>query len=121
VYELTGVKPEEIDLLMANDFFLSSQLCAAEESGYLPRGEGWKYFIEGRTAYDGDKPINTNGGRTAFGHAHAASGLADLYEAVHQMRGEAGKGQMKKIPKTAMLRGYGGAQNICTYIIRTAE
>ena len=42
VYEITGVKPEEIDLLMANDFFLSSQLCAAEESGYLPRGEGWK-------------------------------------------------------------------------------
>ena len=121
VYALTGVKPEEIDVFYANDFIITSHLVAAEAAGYLPWGEGWKYICEGRTAYDGDKPINTNGGRTSFGHAHAASGLADLYEAVHQMRGEAGEGQMKKIPKTAMLRGYGGAQNICAYIIRTAE
>ena len=121
VYEVTGVKPEEIDVFYSNDFIITSHLVSAEIAGYLPYGEGWKYICEGRTAYDGDKPINTNGGRTAFGHAHAASGLAELYEAVHQMRGEAGKGQMKKIPKTAMLRGYGGAQNICTYIIRTAE
>ena len=121
VYEVTGVKPEGLDVCYSNDFMITSHLVSAEIAGYLPYGEGWKYICEGRTAYDGDKPINTNGGRTAFGHAHAASGLADLYEAVHQMRGEAGKGQMKKIPKTAMLRGYGGAQNICTYIIRTAE
>ena len=121
VYEVTGVKPEEIDVFYSNDFIITSHLISAEIAGYLPYGEGWKYVFEGRTAYDGDKPINTNGGRTAFGHAHAASGLADLYEAVHQMRGEAGESQMKKIPKTAMLRGYGGAQNICTYIIRTAE
>ena len=121
VYEVTGVKPEEIDVFYANDFIITSHLISAEIAGYLPYGEGWKYICEGRTAYDGDKPINTNGGRTSFGHAHAASGLADLYEAVRQMRGEAGEGQMKKIPKTAMLRGYGGAQNICTYIIRTAE
>lgn len=121
VYKVTGVKPEEIDVFYANDFIITSHLVAAEIAGYLPYGEGWKYICEGRTAYDGDKPINTNGGRTSFGHAHAASGLADLYEAVHQMRGEAGEGQMKKIPKTAMLRGYGGAQNICTYIIRTEE
>ncbi len=121
VYAMTGVKPEEIDVFYANDFIITSHLVAAEAAGYLPWGEGWKYICEGRTAYDGDKPINTNGGRTSFGHAHAASGLADLYEAVHQMRGEAGEGQMKKIPKTAMLRGYGGAQNICAYIIRTAE
>ena len=121
VYEVTGVKPEEIDVFYSNDFIITSHLVSAEIAGYLPYGEGWKYICEGRTAYDGDKPINTNGGRTSFGHAHAASGLADLYEAVHQMRGEAGEGQMKKIPKTAMLRGYGGAQNICTYIIRTAD
>ena len=121
VYELTGVKPEEIDLLMANDFFITSQLIAAEESGYLPRGEGWKYFIEGRTAYDGDKPINTNGGRCSFGHAHAASGLADIYEAVMQMRGACGERNVKKLPKTTMLRGFGGAQNLAAIILRTKE
>jgi acetyl-CoA acetyltransferase len=121
VYELTGVKPEELDLFFANDFIITSHLIAAEIAGYLPEGEGWKYVCEGRTAYDGDKPINSNGGRTAFGHAHAASGLADLYEAVLQMRGECGERQVKKLPKTTMLRGYGGSQNVAATILRTVE
>lgn len=119
VYEVTGVKPDELDLFFANDFIITSHLIAAEIAGYLPKGEGWKYICEGRTAYDGDKPINTNGGRTSFGHAHAASGLADIYEAVKQMRGECGERQVKKLPKTTMLRGFGGGQNTCAIIIRT--
>ncbi len=79
VYEVTGVKPEELDLFFANDFIITSHLISAEIAGYLPKGEGWKYVVAGRTAFDGDKPINSNGGRTSFGHAHAESGLADLY------------------------------------------
>ena len=121
VYEVTGVKPEELDLFFANDFIITSHLVAAEIAGYLPYGEGWKYICEGRTAYDGDKPINTNGGRTSFGHAHAASGMADVYEACLQMRGECGERQMKKLPKTTMLRGYGGAQNIAAVLLRTLD
>ena len=121
VYEMTGVKPEEIDLLLINDFQLGSQLTAAEEVGYLPRGEGWKYVLEGRTAFDGDKPINSSGGRTSYGHAFGASGMADVYEAVIQMRGEAGAHQVKKQPKTVFLRGFGGGQNVRAIILRTAE
>lgn len=121
VYEMSGVKPEEIDLLFANDFLIASQLVAAEASGYLPRGEGWKYFADGKTAYDGEKPINTNGGRTSFGHAHAASGMADIYEAVLQMRGLAGERQVKKLPKTTLLRGFGGGQNLAAIVLRTDE
>ena len=121
VYEMTGVQPEELDLFFANDFIITSHLCAAEIAGYLPYGEGWKYICEGRTAYDGDKPINTNGGRTSFGHAHAASGMADVHEACMQMRGECGERQVKKLPKTTMLRGYGGAQNVAAVLLRTIE
>ncbi len=118
-YDFAGVGPEDIDLLLVQDFFLPSVVLAAEESGYIPKGQICQYINDGRTAIDGDKPINTNGGRCQFGHAHAASGLADVYEAVKQMRGEAGATQMKKIPKTAMLRGFGGGQNICVEILRT--
>jgi acetyl-CoA C-acetyltransferase len=121
VYELTGVKPAEIDLLMANDFVITSGLLAAELSGYIPAGEGWKYILEGRTSYDGDKPINSNGGRTAFGHAFAASGLADCYEAVKQMRRQCGDHQVRKLPETVMLRGFGGGQNLTAGIIRTVQ
>lgn len=121
IYELTGIAPEEIDLLLVNDFILSSQLLAAEEVGYLPKGEGWKYVMEGRTAFDGDRPINTNGGRTSYGHAFGASGAADIYEAVVQMRGQAGAHQVKKLPKTTMLRGFGGGQNVRIAVLRTVD
>ena len=120
VYNVTGVKPGEIDLLYVNDFIITSQLMAAEVTGYIPEGQAWKYVMDGRTNADGDKPINPNGGRTAFGHAHAASGLADFYDAVKQLRGEAFK-PIRKIPRTVLLRGFGGGQNLCNVIIRTKE
>ncbi len=118
VYDVTGVTPDEIDLFLTNDFIIQSQLLSAEAAGFLPKGEGWKYFGEGRTAYDGDRPINTSGGRTSFGHAHGASGTADVYEAVKQLRGEAGDHQVANDPKTAFIRGFGGGQNVATSILR---
>lgn len=121
VYEITGKTPEDIDILYANDFVIESQLTSAEAVGYLPKGEGWKYFIDGTTAFDGDKPMNTNGGRTSFGHAHGASGLQDVYEAVKQLRGECGPRQVKNDPKTVFLRGFGGAQNVICTILEKAE
>ena len=121
VYELTGMSGDDLDLFYANDFIITSHLVSAEIAGYLPYGEGWKYICDGRTAWDGDKPINTNGGRTSFGHAHAASGLADVYEACKQLWGECGEHQVKKQPKTAMLRGYGGAQNVAAVLLRTID
>lgn len=117
-FEATGLTPEDIDLLYVNDFIGSSAFLAAEEIGYLPKGEGWKYALEGRLAFDGDKPMNTNGGRTSYGHAFAASGMADVFEAVVQMRGEAGERQVKKLPKTVFLRGFGGAQNVRAIILK---
>lgn len=121
VYELTGLNPSDIDLLYANDFIIASQLLAAEELGYLPRGEGWKAFLNGETAFDGDKPVNPNGGRCHFGHAYGASGTADFYDAVMQMRGQAGAHQVKKLPKHTMLRGFGGGQNLTATILKTVE
>ena len=117
VYEQTGLTPDDIDLLYVNDFIGSSAFLAAEEVGYLPKGEGWKYVLDGRLAYDGDKPMNTNGGRTSYGHAFGASGMADVFEAVLQMRGEAGARQVKKLPKHTFLRGFGGAQNVRAIIL----
>ena len=119
VYEVTGLTADDMDLLFVNDFIGSSAFLAAEEIGYLPKGEGWKYVLEGRIAYDGDKPMNTNGGRTSYGHAFGASGMADIFEAVTQMRGDAGERQVKKLPKRTFLRGFGGAQNVRTIILES--
>ncbi|WP_275086889.1 hypothetical protein [Limosilactobacillus ingluviei] len=37
------------------------------------------------------------------------------------MWNECGEREVKKIPKTTMLRGYGGAQNVAAVIIRTMD
>ena len=121
VYELTGVSPDEVDLMYVNDFFMGGDICAPEEAGYVPRGEAWTYALEGRLAYDGDRPVNPNGGRCNFGHAHGASGLADVYDAVRQMRGVAGATQVRRVPRTTFLRGFGGGQNVRCQILRTVE
>lgn len=63
--------------------------------------------------------MNTNGGRTSYGHAFGASGMADVFEAVTQMRGEAGERQVKKLPKYTFLRGFGGAQNVRAIILKS--
>ncbi len=118
VFEQTGLTADDMDLFMTNDFIGSSAFLSAEEVGYLPKGEGWKWVLDGRIAYDGDRPINTNGGRTCYGHAFGASGMADVFEAVTQMRGEAGERQVKKPVKHAFLRGFGGAQNVRAIILK---
>lgn len=121
VKDFTGLTGADMDLFLANDFMMPSQLLAAEECEYLPKGEGWKYYLEGRNAYTGDRPINTSGGRCHFGHAHGASGLQDVYEAVKQMRGEAGETQVQHPVEYVMLRGFGGGQNVtCTILKNTA-
>ena len=121
VYNITGLSGDDIDLMYINDFIITSQLIASELAGYIPENQAWKYVMDGRTRFDGDKPINPNGGRTAFGHAHAASGLADFYDAVLQIRGKAADHQIKKAPKTVFLRGFGGGQNVCAVIIREKD
>ena len=82
------------------------------------KGEGWKYMMEDRCMFTGDKPIQTNGGRCHYGHAAAASGTHDIYEVCMQMRGEAGDHQIDRPIKHAMLRGFGGGQNLLCLILK---
>ncbi|MBR2562110.1 MAG: thiolase family protein [Eubacterium sp.] len=118
VRDLTGLTGKDMDLFMANDFFMQSSILAAEMCEYLPEGQGWEYALEGRTMFNGDAPINTNGGRCQYGHAHGTSGMHDLYEAVKQMRGEMGPTQVNRPVNYAMIRGFGGAQNLMCTILK---
>ena len=118
VRELTGLTGADMDLFMTNDFFLAQQLLSAEACEYLPEGEGWKYMMDDRCTFEGDRPIQTNGGRCHYGHAASASGTHDIFETVMQMRGEADAHQIKKPIKHAMIRGFGGGQNLLCMILK---
>ena len=116
--ELTGLTGADMDLFMTNDFFMAQQLLSSEECEYLPKGEGWKYMLDDRCTFKGDRPIQTNGGRCHYGHAAAASGVHDIFEVVKQMRGEAGEHQITDHEvNRAMIRGFGGGQNLLCMIL----
>ena len=122
VKEFTGLSGADMDLFTCNDFFQHSQFLSAEQCEYLPKGEGWQAVLDGRMKTDGDRPVNTHGGRCCYGHAHGTSGLHDLYETIMQMRGERGENQVKHPIKHAMIRGFGGGQNVlCTILKNNAK
>jgi acetyl-CoA C-acetyltransferase len=106
-YKMAGVSGKDLDYLYVHDCMHIYQLILSEVAGYLPKGKSWKYFMEDRTMFNGDKPMNTSGGRHGKGHAFAASPGAETYEIVKQMRGEAGKRQCNKPIKVAAQHNHG--------------
>ena len=93
-YEMAGVTPDDIQLAEVHDCFTIAEIVAAEDLGFFSPGEGPRAVDEGRTALTGDKPINTSGGLKAKGHPVGASGIAQVGEIFHQLRGEAGPRQV---------------------------
>jgi acetyl-CoA C-acetyltransferase len=67
---------------------------AIEDLGFFKNGEAFKATGQGLTARDGPKPINTSGGLKSKGHPVGASGVGQVIEIWHQMRGEAGPRQV---------------------------
>ncbi len=94
-YEMANVGSKDIDLAMVHDCFTSAEVLATEDLGFFEKGEGGKAAEEGRTGLDGEIPINTDGGLKARGHAIGATGAAMIYEIWKQLRGEAGKRQVR--------------------------
>ncbi len=120
-FDMAGVDPAtDIDYMYVHDPGISGQYMGAETAGYLPRGGGWKAVLEGRTAIKGDKPINTSGGRTAMGHAYAASVGGEIAEAVWQMRGLCGPRQITPAPEVSAVYGLGGSMTSVAAVLQTA-
>ena len=89
-----------------------------ETAGYFKSGEAWKYLLEGRVGFDGEKPINTGGGRTQTGHPLSPAFVIEVTEAVMQMRGQGGARQMPNPPKTAAIWGGGSGFNMGVAVLR---
>jgi acetyl-CoA C-acetyltransferase len=119
-YKMAKIDPyKDIDYMHAHDVAASHQFMTAETAGYFRPLEGWRAVMEGRTAFDGDKPISTSGGRTAMGHAYAASAGAEIAEAVWQMRGLCGARQIKPIPEVSVVHSSGHGMYASVSVLRT--
>lgn len=106
-----GMKIGDIDLIEIHDGYTIIELITMEDIGLCRRGEAPSLIRKGYTRRDGKKPVNTDGGLKADGHPIGATGLAQMYEAVVQLRGEAGERQVSA--RTALTHNIGGMVGSC--------
>ncbi len=117
-YKMAGVSGKDLDYLYVHDCMQIYQLIISETAGYFGKGEAWKAANEGRILYSGDKPLNTSGGRHGKGHAFGASPGSETYEIVKQMRGEAGKRQIKKDVELAAQHNHGYGMHAAVTVLK---
>lgn len=93
-YEAAGLGPSDIDVVELHDASAPAELVYYEYLGLAPRGGGVKLIEDGTTNLGGRRPVNPSGGLLRKGHPIGASGAAQIYELVTQLRGEAGARQV---------------------------
>lgn len=93
-WEISGYGPEDMDLFQAYGAMSSGVMMSVEDLGFCERGEFPHLLKEGVFNIDGRMPLNTDGGLVGRGHPIGATGLAQIYEIVTQLRGEAGPRQV---------------------------
>lgn len=88
-YAMAGVTASDVQLAEVHDCFTTAEIIATEDLGFFPTGKGGLAVEEGRTGLDGKVAVNPSGGLIAKGHPVGATGCAQIYELVKQLRGEA--------------------------------
>ncbi|MFM7780890.1 MAG: thiolase C-terminal domain-containing protein [Alphaproteobacteria bacterium] len=111
-YAMAGIKPQDIDLVELHDCFSIAEIVDSEDLGLIPRGQGAVWAAEGRTSVIGDIPINPSGGLLAKGHPVGATGVAQIHEAVLQLRGQ--HTNQVRDAEIAMTHNLGGTGIACT-------
>ncbi|EFC85503.1 thiolase family protein [Parafrankia sp. EUN1f] len=93
-YEQAGIGPQELDLVELHDCFATAELVHYDNLMLCAPGEAVGFFESGATWRDGKTPVNVSGGLESKGHPIAATGIANIWEICHHLRGEAGDRQI---------------------------
>ncbi len=93
-YDQAGVGPEDLDLVELHDCFATAELVHYDNLMLCQPGEAVPFFESGATWRDGKTPVNVSGGLESKGHPIAATGIANIWEVCHHLRGEAGDRQI---------------------------
>ena len=107
-FKMAGIKHEDIDLLEVHDCFTIAEIVVTESLGFFEPGKGGPAAAAGLTAMDGKIPVNVSGGLKSKGHPVGATGAAQIVEITKQLRGDAGKRQVKNA-KIGMAQNMGGS------------
>jgi len=103
-FQTAGLGVDDVDLAYLYDCFTITVLLEIEGLGFVPKGEGGSFALEGRMEIGKDLPVNTHGGLLSQAHLGA---MHHVIEATLQLRGDAGPRQVEN-PEVAIVHGNGG-------------
>jgi acetyl-CoA C-acetyltransferase len=115
-YRMAGVGPQDIEFAELHDCFTIAEIIATEDLGFVTRGCGGPYAMEGHTGLKGSRPINASGGLKSKGHPVGATGVAQICDLVQQIRGEAGPRQVAR-HSLGLAENLGGSGASCVVSI----
>ncbi|WP_261574272.1 thiolase family protein [Frankia gtarii] len=94
-YEAAGIGPADLDLVELHDCFATAELVHYDNLKLCESGGAVDFFNSGATWRDGRIPVNVSGGLQSKGHPISATGIANVWEICHHLRGEAGDRQIE--------------------------
>eukprot|EP01063_Lacrimia_lanifica_P006530 TRINITY_DN1400_c0_g1_i1.p1 TRINITY_DN1400_c0_g1~~TRINITY_DN1400_c0_g1_i1.p1 ORF type:complete len:948 (+),score=172.17 TRINITY_DN1400_c0_g1_i1:54-2897(+) len=117
-FQQSGVRPAQCGVVELHDCFSPNEVFMYDALGLSEgEGKGGELFMSGlwRTNTAGGRlfkladkwVVNPSGGLLSKGHPLGATGLAQCYEVVTQLRGEAGLRQVEPVPLHGLQHNYG--------------
>jgi len=117
-YQMSGLRPKDIQICEVHDCFTIAEIVALEDLGFYEKGKAVEAIKNGETKRDGILPINTSGGLKSKGHPVGASGAAMAVEIFKQMKGKAERNRQVKFNiERAMTHNLGGSGGTCVVTI----
>ena len=115
-YEQAGIGPGDVQVCELHDCFTPNEVLSYEGLGLCAPGGATKMIEDGDNTYGGRVVVNPSGGLMSKGHPLGATGLAQCYELVQQVRGDAGERQVADV-KVGLQHniGLGGAAVVTVY------
>lgn len=109
-YKKSGLGPKDIDVAEVHDCFSIAEILALEDLGFFAKGKAGKAILKGDVTLGISKHlvINTSGGLKGAGHPVGATGVKQIVEIVDQLKGRAGKRQVKGA-KIGLTQNVGGS------------
>lgn len=108
-YQKAGISPKDVDVAELHDCFTIAEIMAVEDLGFYVKGEAGPRILKGETKLGSNGLVtNTSGGLKACGHPVGATGVKQIVEITHQLRGKAGKKQVENA-KVGLCQNVGGS------------
>ncbi|MCB2098972.1 MAG: thiolase family protein [Parvularculaceae bacterium] len=110
-FEDAGIGPKDVDLAEVHDASSSGEVIQVEALGLSRPGEAGADARSGALSLGGRTPVNVSGGLVSKGHPLGATGLAQIYELVSQLRGRCG-GRQVEGARIALAENSGGFYSV---------